>query len=59
MSGLEAPAVVLATELRSQYSLGYTPTNTAHDGSYRKLDVKLKRDGLRVQARRGYYAGNP
>ncbi len=49
----------IAAELRSQYSLGYTPTNTAHDGSYRKLEVKPKRDGLRVQARRGYYAASP
>jgi len=49
----------IAAELRSQYSLGYTPTNAAHDGRYRKLEVKLKRDGLRVQARRGYYASSP
>lgn len=46
----------IAAELRSQYNLGYTPTNKARDGSFRKLEVKVKRDGLRVQARRGYYA---
>lgn len=46
----------IAAELRSQYSLGYTPTNRAHDGSFRKVEVKVKRSGLRVQARRGYYA---
>ncbi len=49
----------IAAELRSQYSLGYTPANAARDGRYRKLEVKLKRDGLRVQARRGYYASSP
>jgi VWFA-related protein len=48
----------IAAELRSQYSLGYTPANSARDGRYRKLEVKLKRDGLRVQARRGYYASS-
>ena len=45
----------ISAELRSQYNLGYTPTNTAHDGSYRKIEVKSKQ-GYRVQARRGYYA---
>lgn len=46
----------IAEELRSQYSLGYTPTNVKHDGGFRKLKIKLGRDGLRVQARHGYYA---
>lgn len=46
----------IADELRSQYSLGYTPANTRHDGTFRKLKIKLARDGLRVQARHGYYA---
>lgn len=45
----------VSAELRSQYNIGYTPTNTAHDGSYRKIDVRSK-EGYRVQARRGYYA---
>ncbi|MFI5089008.1 MAG: VWA domain-containing protein [Terriglobales bacterium] len=45
----------ISAELRSQYNLGYTSTNTAHDGSYRKIEVKSKQ-GYRVQARRGYYA---
>ncbi len=46
----------IAAELRSQYYLGYTPTNRARDGKFRKIEVKVKRDGLKVQARRGYYA---
>jgi VWFA-related protein len=45
-----------AAELRSQYTLGYTPTNRARDGKFRKVRVKVKRKGLKVQARRGYYA---
>ena len=45
----------ISAELRSQYNIGYTPTNTAHDGSYRKIEVKSKQ-GYKVQARRGYYA---
>jgi VWFA-related protein len=46
----------IAAELRSQYYLGYSPTNTARDGRFRKIEVKVKRGGLKVQARRGYYA---
>jgi VWFA-related protein len=45
----------ISAELRSQYNLGYTPTNAKHDGSYRKIELKNKQ-GYRVQARRGYYA---
>lgn len=46
----------IAAELRSQYSLGYTPTNRARDGRFRKIEIKVNRPGMRVQARRGYYA---
>ncbi|MFQ5927619.1 MAG: VWA domain-containing protein, partial [Terriglobia bacterium] len=53
---LAAAFDALAAELRSQYSLGYTPTNRQADGKFRKIKVKVKRKGLRVQARRGYYA---
>jgi VWFA-related protein len=44
----------IAQELRSQYSVGYTPTNTNHDGSFRKIEVKAK--DYKIQARAGYYA---
>jgi VWFA-related protein len=46
----------ISDELRSQYSLGYSPTNAAKDGSYRRIEVRVKGRGFRVQARRGYYA---
>jgi VWFA-related protein len=46
----------LAEELRSQYSLGYYPSNTKHDGGYRKIKVEVKRSDVRVLARKGYYA---
>ena len=53
---LDAAFDAIGLELRSQYSLGYTPTNRRLDGAFRKIEVKVKRKGLRVQARRGYYA---
>jgi VWFA-related protein len=43
-------------ELRSQYSLGYSPERTSGAG-YRKIRVTAKQKGLVVQARDGYYAG--
>jgi VWFA-related protein len=42
-------------ELRSQYSIGYTPTNNKKDGTFRKVEIKSK-DNYKIQARRGYYA---
>jgi VWFA-related protein len=49
----------LQDEMRSQYSIGYTPLNDNKDGSYRKLDIKLSNKDLKAQARKGYYAIKP
>src|SRR5215472_8461804 len=46
----------VAAELRSQYNIGYTPTNLKRDGSYRKIEIKNKQN-YKIQARAGYYAG--
>jgi VWFA-related protein len=45
----------ISEELRTQYSLAYTPANDKHDGSFRHIEVKSK-DGYKIQARKGYYA---
>jgi VWFA-related protein len=45
----------IQNELRSQYNIGYTPSNTKLDGTYRKIQIKTKGD-YKVQARQGYYA---
>jgi VWFA-related protein len=46
----------IGTELRSQYMIGYVPTNTSTDGKYRKMEVKLANPEYKVQARKGYFA---
>ena len=46
----------ISEELRSQYTLGYYPTNTAHDGKFRKIKVEMGNHDYRVLARKGYYA---
>ena len=48
----------IAQELRSQYNVGYTPTNTKLDGTFRRIDIRSKK-GYKVQARSGYYALAP
>jgi len=45
----------IANELRSQYNIGYTPTNPDQDGTYRKIEIKNKQN-YKIQARAGYYA---
>jgi len=46
----------ISRELRSQYNIGYTPTNSKHDGSFRKIEIRTKDKNYKVQARSGYYA---
>lgn len=38
------------------YLLAYTPTDGKFDGDFRKLEIKVKREGLKVYNRRGYIA---
>jgi VWFA-related protein len=46
----------ISQELRSQYNIGYTPTNNTRDGSFRKVEIRPKGKDYKVQARSGYYA---
>jgi Ca-activated chloride channel homolog len=46
----------ISEELRSQYTLGYYPTNTSKDGKFRKIRVEADNHELKVLARKGYYA---
>jgi VWFA-related protein len=47
----------IAHELRSQYNIGYTPTNPKLDGTFRRVDIHAKNSkDYKIQARNGYYA---
>ena len=46
-------------EIKNQYSLAYVSSNSRHDGLFRSLEVKLKKRGLRISHRKGYYAPRP
>jgi len=45
----------IARELRSQYNIGYTPSNSKLDGTFRKVEIRSKQ-GYKIQSRSGYYA---
>jgi VWFA-related protein len=45
----------LDEELRSQYSIGYTPDTKAATGEYRHIHLTTKQKSLIVQTREGYY----
>src|SRR5690606_35891129 len=49
----------VAEDAGRYYVLAYQPANPNFDGKYRPIQVRVKRDGLRVRARRGYLALPP
>jgi Ca-activated chloride channel family protein len=46
----------VVAEVRAQYTLGYLSNNEKRDGTWRKVQVKVRRKDVRVRARRGYFA---
>ena len=46
----------ISEELRSEYTLGYYPSNSARDGTFRKIKVETTDKDLKALARKGYYA---
>lgn len=46
----------ISEELRTEYSLGYYPTNTKLDGTYRKVRVEVSNKDNKALTRKGYYA---
>src|ERR1041385_1085943 len=46
----------IAEELGHQYTIGYRPTNHAHDGKWRTVQVKLSKPDVTARTRKGYRA---
>jgi VWFA-related protein len=46
----------IENDLHNYYLVGYVPANDTYDGRFRTIEVKVKRPGLTVAARKGYFA---
>jgi VWFA-related protein len=47
---------VVMDDASAYYLVGYTPTREVADGKFHEIDVRVRRRGVRVLARRGYWA---
>ena len=56
LKDLDATYARVVNEIRAQYTVGYLSANTRTDGSWRKVEIKVTRPGLKVRTRRGYFA---
>ena len=45
----------VAAALRTVYSVGYYPTNQERDGTFRRVRVRVNREGAVARTRKGYY----
>jgi VWFA-related protein len=58
MKEIEAAYERILVQVRAQYMLGYVSANTAQDGRWRKVEIKVRRPdlkGVRIQTRKGYF----
>jgi Ca-activated chloride channel family protein len=56
LKDLDASYEKVLAEIKAQYQLGYASTNTAPDGTWRKVEIKVKRPGIKLRSRKGYFA---
>jgi hypothetical protein len=49
----------MADDVNGYYEVVYAPRTLSYDGAFRKVEVKVARSGLSVQARSGYFALPP
>jgi VWFA-related protein len=45
----------IARELRSQYLIGYAPLNPRYNGSFHRIQLRVRGHNYTIQARSGYY----
>ncbi|HWP99960.1 MAG TPA: VWA domain-containing protein, partial [Vicinamibacterales bacterium] len=53
---LDAGLRQVVRDLSSYYLVGYSSTRSPTDGKFHRIEVKVRRPGLQVRARKGYWA---
>lgn len=53
-NSVDASIAKIVDDVSSYYLLGYSSSNAKLDGRFRAISVRVKRDGVKVRARRGY-----
>lgn len=56
---VRAPLRQVTEDAAAYYLASYTPQNTNWDGRFRKIELRVRRPGVQVQARSGYFALPP
>jgi Ca-activated chloride channel homolog len=56
LKDLDSSYEKVLAEIKAQYQLGYSSSNLKRDGSWRKVDIKVKRPDVRLRTRKGYFA---
>ena len=46
----------IESDMRNYYMLTYVPKNDTFDGKFREINVKVKRGGVSIHSRKGYFA---
>ncbi len=58
-SEIQAAFQSIGEDIQGQYSMAYIPTDNKKDGTFRSIDIRCKVRGVRIRARKGYYAPKP
>lgn len=58
VASLAAEFQRIVEDLRRRYVISYTSTNPMRDGSWRKVELRAKREGIVIDSKGGYFAPN-
>ena len=53
---IQAAFRAIGADLQGQYSLAYSSANAKRDGAFRSIEIRCKLPGIKIRARKGYYA---
>jgi Ca-activated chloride channel family protein len=56
LKDLDASYEKVLAEIKAQYLLGFASSNLAQDGSWRKVEIRVKRPNVKLRSRKGYFA---